>query len=242
MESQMRQIGTALVLLAALGGCTISTVPQPQTQPKAPAAQPAAQASRAPSGPANFKAVASRVEPVAEKICRQNGVANCDFLILLDNRPGVAPNAYQTLDDYGRPILIVTGPLLSEMQNADELAFVLGHEAAHHIAGHIPKTQQSAVLGAVLLGTVAGLGGGNAAAVEAAQNIGASVGSRTFSKSFELEADSLGTVIAWDAGYDPVRGADFFARIPDPGDQFLGSHPPNADRQKVVRATAAKLG
>ena len=238
----MSQIGTVFVLLAALGGCTVATVPQPQTQPQKPAAQPAPQASRAPAGPANFKAVASRVEPVAERICRQNGVANCDFLILLDNRPGVAPNAYQTLDDYGRPILIVTGPLLREMQNADELAFVLGHEAAHHIAGHIPKTQQTAVLGAVLLGTVAGLGGGNAAAVEAAQNIGASVGSRTFSKSFELEADSLGTVIAWDAGYDPVRGADFFARIPDPGDQFLGSHPPNADRQKVVRATAAKLG
>ena len=99
-----------------------------------------------------------------------------------------------------------------------------------------------AVLGAVLLGTVAGLGGGNAAAIEAAQNLGASVGSRTFSKSFELEADSLGTVIAWNAGYDPVRGADFFARIPDPGDQFLGTHPPNADRQKVVQATAARLG
>lgn len=237
----MRQIGTFLVLLATLGGCTVAPMPQPQ-KPQTPVAQPAPQASRAPAGPASFKAVASRVEPVAERICLQNGVANCDFLIILDNRPGVAPNAYQTLDDYGRPVLIVTGPLLREMRNADELAFVLGHEAAHHIAGHIPKTQQSAVLGAVLLGTVAGMGGGNAAAIEAAQNIGASVGSRTFSKSFELEADSLGTVIAWNAGYDPVRGADFFARIPDPGDQFLGSHPPNADRQKVVQATAAKLG
>ncbi|MBL9059725.1 MAG: M48 family metallopeptidase [Mangrovicoccus sp.] len=237
----MRQIGALLVLLASVGGCVVTPISQPQ-KPQSPVAQPTPQASRAPAGPANFKTVATRVERVAERTCVQNRVANCDFLIVLDNRPGVPPNAYQTLDDYGRPVLIVTGTLLRQMQNADELAFVLGHEAAHHIAGHIPKTQQSAVLGAVLLGTVAGLGGGNAAAIEAAQDIGASVGSRTFSKSFELEADSLGTVIAWNAGYDPVRGADFFARIPDPGDQFLGSHPPNADRQKVVRATAAKLG
>jgi predicted Zn-dependent protease len=49
-------------------------------------------------------------------------------------------------------------------------------------------------------------------------------------------------VIAARAGYDPVRGAAFFNRIPDPGDQFLGSHPPNADRIRVVQATAARLG
>lgn len=235
----MRRFGTALVILAGLGGCEVAPVAAPQPQSSAPRVQP----SRAPSGPANFAQVASRVEPVAERVCRQRGtVPNCDFLIVLDNRPGVPANAYQTLDDYGRPILIVTAPLLKDMQNADELAFVLGHEAAHHIESHIPKTQQTAVLGAVLAGAVAGLGGANAATIEAAQNIGASVGSRTFSKGFELEADALGTVIAWDAGYDPVRGAEFFARIPDPGDQFLGSHPPNAERQKVVQRVAGQLG
>ena len=161
---------------------------------------------------------------------------------MLDRRTNVPPNAFQTLDNSGRPVLIVTAPLLRQMRNNDELAFVLGHEAAHHIESHLPKTQQSAILGAVLIGTVAELGGAGPATIEAAQNIGASVGSRTFSKQFELEADALGTVIAWEAGYDPVRGADFFARIPDPGNQFLGSHPPNAERQQVVRSVARRLG
>jgi predicted Zn-dependent protease len=43
------------------------------------------------------------------------------------------------------------------------------------------------------------------------------------------------------AGYDPVLGSKFFTRIPDPRDRFLGTHPPNADRVKAVRDTAAKL-
>ena len=44
---------------------------------------------------------------------------------------------------------------------------------------------------------------------------------------------------AHEAGYDPRIGALYFARIPDPGDRFLGTHPPNADRQRVVAEVAA---
>jgi predicted Zn-dependent protease len=189
-----------------------------------------------------FGQVVSRVEPVAEALCRSRGtVRNCDFKIIYDDRPGVAANAYQTRDASGRPLLIVTGPLLRETENAHELAFVLGHEAAHHIEGHLDRQQASAVWGAVLIGSVVAASGGDAGSVEAAQRLGAQAGSRVFSKDFELEADALGTVIAARSGFDPVRGADFFARIPDPGDVFLGTHPPNADRQRVVREVAAQL-
>jgi predicted Zn-dependent protease len=50
-----------------------------------------------------------------------------------------------------------------------------------------------------------------------------------------LEADALGTVITKRAGYDPVRGAAFFTQIADPGDRFLGTHPPNAKRIDTVK-------
>jgi predicted Zn-dependent protease len=43
------------------------------------------------------------------------------------------------------------------------------------------------------------------------------------------------------AGYDALRGAAFFARIPDPGDQFLGSHPANADRVAAVRRAVGAI-
>ena len=60
-------------------------------------------------------------------------------------------------------------------------------------------------------------------------------------KDFELEADALGTVITRKAGYKPVRGAEFFTQIADPGDRFLGTHPPNAKRIETVRRVDAQL-
>ena len=88
---------------------------------------------------------------------------------------------------------------------------------------------------------LATLSGGGSDAVRNAQRLGAQVGARTYSKEFELEADALGTIITSRAGYDPLRGAEFFTRIPDPGDKFLGTHPPNAERIATVRRTAAGL-
>jgi predicted Zn-dependent protease len=186
--------------------------------------------------------VVNQLEPVAEQECRartQN--LNCDFNIVVDDRPGMPANAFQTLDRQGRPIIGFTLALIADARNEDELAFVLGHEAAHHIAGHIGRQQQNAVAGAVIFAGLATLSGGDANAVRSAQELGAQVGARSYSKEFELEADALGTVITKRAGYDLLRGAEFFTRIPDPGDQFLGTHPPNAARVEIVRKTAAGL-
>lgn len=190
----------------------------------------------------NFVAVVARVEPVAEALCRaRTRGQNCDFQIVVDNRPRQPPNAFQTLDRSGRPIVGFTLALIADARNADEIAFVIGHEAAHHIAGHIPLTQRTAATGAVLAGILAQASGAPPEAVRSAQEIGAAMGARTYARDFELEADALGTEIALLAGYDPVRGAAFFDRLPDPGDQFLGTHPPNAQRQQTVRAVAARL-
>ncbi|MGI9394447.1 MAG: M48 family metalloprotease, partial [Boseongicola sp.] len=65
------------------------------------------------------------------------------------------------------------------------------------------------------------------------------IGARQFSKGFELEADSLGARIALRAGYDPVRGILYFVDAPDPGDRFLGTHPPNGDRIRIVQQSVA---
>jgi predicted Zn-dependent protease len=189
----------------------------------------------------NFNFAVSRIEPVAEQMCRQRGTQqNCDFKIVVDDRPGQPVNAYQTLDRSGRPIIAFTVPLIADARSRDEIAFVMAHEAAHHIEGHIARQQQNAALGAVLLGTLAGaMGTVEKTAISTAQRLGASVGARTYSKDFELEADALGTRIAAAAGFDPLKGAQFFFRIPDPGDKFLGTHPANADRLRTVQRVAA---
>ena len=230
---------TLVLVVLALTGCV---EPVPPASAPAPVAYDAVPAVAPEVAASNFVSVVSRMEPVIERECRARAtVANCDFRIVVDDRPRQPPNAYQTLDPNGRPIIAFTLPLIVEARNVDELAFVLGHEAAHHIAEHIPRQQQTALTGALVLGVLTAASGGDAAAVRSAQDIGGTLGARRYAKDFELEADALGTVLAWDAGYDPERGAAFFTRIPDPGNQFLGTHPPNASRIETVRRTLAGL-
>ena len=235
--------GLALGAVAWLTAC-VQPVPYPTPAPM-PLPAPATDSGVVPVKTAaeNFVAVVGRVEPVAEDYCRRLArVSDCDFRIVIDDRPGQPPNAFQTVDNAGRPILGFTLALIADARSPDELAFVLGHEAAHHIAGHLPRQQDTALAGALVAGILAQVSGAGAEAVSAAQDIGASVGARQYSKAFELEADSLGTEIAYMAGYDPIKGAAFFDRLPDPGDKFLGTHPANAQRKQTVAATVARLG
>ncbi|WP_430463372.1 M48 family metalloprotease [Tabrizicola sp.] len=234
----------SMVLAAlAVAGC-VQTVSMPSSGPPQPGFEVAAAPILSPAEAAeNFVTVIDRVKPVAETYCRRlSRVANCDFQIVIDDRPGQPANAFQTVDRSGRPILAFTVPLIRDARNRDELAFVLGHEAAHHIAGHLPRQQSKAMAGAVLAGILVQASGGGQEAVASAQDIGAFVGARQYSKEFELEADRLGAEIAYMAGFDPRVGAAFFDRIPDPGDQFLGTHPANSDRKRVVAETVARLG
>jgi predicted Zn-dependent protease len=232
-------VRTIISLLGAalLTGCvTVEPAPRPAPQPAV---------DRVPAGTAvaNFRAAVARVEPAAERLCRAESApsVDCDFLIRIDPNPDAPPNAFQSLGPNGRPILTFTRSLIADARNVDEIAFVIGHEAAHHIEQHIARQRQSATAGAVVGGLIATVAGADRGTVEQISRAGASVGARSYSKEHELEADALGTIITARAGYDPVRGAAFFTRIPDPGDRFLGSHPPNAERIAVVRRVASQL-
>jgi len=191
-----------------------------------------------------FVATLAALVPVASSECeaRVASGTDCDFRILIDDRPGMPPNAFQMRDEAGRPVIGITLALIAEVGNADELAFIISHEAAHHILGHLDRQSRNAAIGAAALGQLAqALGTTDPGTVRQLQELGAEVGARSYSREFELEADRLGTVIALRAGFDPLRGAAFFARIPDPGNRFLGTHPPNAARVAVVRQVMAEL-
>jgi predicted Zn-dependent protease len=230
-------ICAALALSGCIETAEIPTAPQPANlKTLKPQKTPSAQAAR------SFLAVVARVEPVAERECRARSTGiNCNMHIVVDDNPKLPPNAFQTFDKNRQPVIIFTQALIADVRNPDELAFILGHEAAHLIRGHIPKTQQSAMAGAVLGGLLAATLGAGDAAIETAQQVGGAVGARSFSKTYELEADELGTIIAAHAGYDPLKGAAYFSRIPDPGNKVLGTHPRNSARIAVVRRTAANM-
>ncbi|WP_343081128.1 M48 family metallopeptidase [Ostreiculturibacter nitratireducens] len=232
----------AFMAVLALAGCYDAPPEQARPLPEDIRFDPAGPRPAPEVAARNFMSVVARMEPIVEDECRARtrGIV-CDFNIVVDDRAGQPPNAYQTLDRTGRPIIAFTVPLIAEARNQDELAFILGHEAAHHIEKHIPRQSQQAMAGALLGGVLAAASGADASAIRSAQDVGATIGARRYSKDFELEADELGTVIAYRAGYDPLRGAAFFDRIPDPGNRFLGTHPPNADRIATVRRTLASL-
>ena len=226
-------------LVLVLVGCTMAPLPPISTAPppvSAPAVAPAPASTRA-----EFAQVVTRMRPAATQVCRERAPhLDCDFMVVLDDRPGQPPNAFHTRDERGRPVIGFTLSLIDEMRTPHEIALVFGHEAAHHIADHLPRIQQQAMTGALLGGLVAALSGVDDPTARQIVNAGATVGARRYSKAFELEADRLGAVIAARGGYDPLIGADLFRRLPDPGNQFLGTHPPNAERlREIERAVAA---
>ena len=228
----MRSFPLILASVVALGACV------PTTQPAAPPVQsPTISPEQA---VLNFHEVLERVEPVAEQVCREQTPDQlCYFAIYVDRAPDSGVNAFHTIDDKGQPAIIFTIGLIAVAQNTDELAFVMGHEAGHHIGRHLPEVQASADLGAQILTTLARAGGINEAALGGVAQVGAVVASRQYGRQAELEADAIGTIIAARAGYDPLRGAEFFTRIPDPARSFLATHPPNAQRIETVRRTVA---
>ena len=189
--------------------------------------------------------VKARVAPVAEHYCRNvaHGL-NCNVVIELDDVSTVR-NAYQFYRE-GQPIVRITLPLARDLRNDDDLAFVMGHEYGHHIADHIDTRQQAANIG-VLIGAAAGTAiaanndGNQATAVLTGAALGTFVGQRACSQAHEPETDTLATYITRDAGYDPIKGARYFARPADVRQaigalSFWGRYPPNDQRLATVIA------
>ncbi len=191
---------------------------------------------------ARFHDVITRMVPLAEGECRaRTSGVNCGLHVMLDISPDEPPNAYQLLDRNDRPVIVFTASLLQDVRNADELALVLGHEVAHHILGHVSHSRDMIREGALLSGMQAAVHGASTEERHAAEMRGALRSMLRYSKQFEFQADELGTVISHRAGFDPVRGAEYFVRMKSPRNRFLVTHPPNRARREAVRRLAGRL-
>ncbi|MEE2943635.1 MAG: M48 family metalloprotease [Pseudomonadota bacterium] len=217
-------IRTALLCFGfALAGCAVA----PTSEPIEPI-----EASKIEA----FEEVVTRLGPIVTDTCETfDFVRSCRFKLFVVETEDDVSNAFQTLDGFGRPVVLVTRTLLDELRNEDEIALVLSHEAAHHILNHLGRQKSDAAQGATILANAAERKGGTRQDVRDARRVGAVVGRRLFAQEYELEADALGAVMAREAGFDAINGARFFLRIPDPGKHALNSHPPNALRRATVR-------
>jgi Zn-dependent protease with chaperone function len=188
-----------------------------------------------------FENVRKRMEPLIRAECRRhtNG-QSCRYRFEIDPNPNRSPNAYLRKNRSGEPVIGFTLALVREARNADEIALVMGHEAAHHIQDHLRRGGSDALNNALDAASAALMAGKSLSDVRKAQESGLRIGSRMNSKDYELEADQLGTLLTMQAGYDPILGMKFFDKIPDPGNKYLGSHPPHAKRLATIRAAHRK--
>jgi beta-barrel assembly-enhancing protease len=139
----------------------------------------------------------------------------------------------------GGPIFINVGTIEAADYEA-ELVGVMAHEMSHvymqHTAKSIPKQQFAQVfagiLGAVLPGTAAG------SLARLGVQIGAGSILMKYSRKDEAQADAVGAIIAYKAGYNPKALADFFQKLEqqsgDGGPQFLSDHPNPGNRQQAI--------
>jgi hypothetical protein len=128
---------------------------------------------------------------------------------------------------------------------ADEaqLAGVMAHEMSHvymqHSAKQAAKAQTTgllaglagAVLGATVGGTAQELG-------QAGIQMGAQGLMLKYSRSDESQADAVGAVILYKAGYNPQALADFFKTLESQGGappQILSDHPNPGNRQEAIQ-------
>lgn len=124
--------------------------------------------------------------------------------------------------------------LLRVATSDDELAVVMGHEAAHAIARHGAERITRGVAAQVAVGVVLATGEVDPRLVGATAAAYGLLGETAFSRREESEADHIGLLIAADAGYDPRAAVGFWKKMAANGGakppEFLSTHPSDETR------------
>ena len=126
--------------------------------------------------------------------------------------------------------------------NEAQLVGVMSHEMSHvymqHSAKQIQKAQLTQGL-AGLAGEILGAKGGLLGTLgQQGVQIGAGMLVLKYSRSDEAQADSVGAMIMYRAGYDPQALGDFFKTLEaqgGTGPQFLSDHPNPGNRDLAIK-------
>ena len=143
----------------------------------------------------------------------------------------------------GGPIFVNVGTILAA-DNEAELAGVIAHEMSHVYMQHSVKQMQKSTgpnilagLGQILGQMIGGVGG--AIASIGGQITGGMLVMK-YSRQDEAQADAVGAIIMYKAGYNPVYMAQFFQKLQQRsggsgGPQFLSDHPNPGNRVQAVQ-------
>jgi hypothetical protein len=139
----------------------------------------------------------------------------------------------------GGPMFINVGTIAAA-QNEAQLAGVMSHEMSHVYMQHSAKSATSTKRTiAEILGAAGGVLGGSAIGDLARMGIqfGAGTMLLRYSREDEAQADAVGAVIMYKAGYNPVELANFFEILDKQGGsppQFLSDHPNPGNRSAAI--------
>jgi Zn-dependent protease with chaperone function len=136
---------------------------------------------------------------------------------------------------------------ITAARNEAELAGVMGHEMSHvymqHSAKQAGKAQKTSILAGIAeaaLGATVGQDAGGL--VGQLGNMGIQMGEQgmmmKFSRTDESQADAVGAVILYKAGYNPQAMADFFKMLAAQGgatpSQLFSDHPNPGNREEAI--------
>ncbi|HUP18395.1 MAG TPA: M48 family metallopeptidase [Gemmatimonadota bacterium] len=145
----------------------------------------------------------------------------------------------------GGHVYVNTG-LICATDNVAELAGVMAHETAHGVARHGTE-QLSRAYGVNVVASLL-LGGNPAWYTQLVAQVAATGTFAKWSRDAEREADHLGIVYMYNAGYDPHGMATMFQELierrqREPGalESFFSSHPLTEERIASVRAQIDQL-
>lgn len=146
----------------------------------------------------------------------------------------------------GGHVYVNTG-LIKNSDNAAELAGVMAHEISHVTARHSTEQISRQYGLQILAGLVLGQNPGQLAQIAASIAAGGALA--RFSRQAEEEADERGIQVMAAAGYNPIGMATMFDELlehqrtqPSRVEQFFSTHPLTAERARVARERAARLG
>ncbi len=142
----------------------------------------------------------------------------------------------------GGPMFVNVGTI-DAAANEAQLAGVMAHEMAHVYMQHSAKQMQKGQTTQALAGILGAIVGARGGALGNLAQMGIQLGAGTlmlkYSRSDEAQADAVGAMIMYRAGYDPRALADFFNRLAEEnggsgGPQFLSDHPNPGNREQAI--------
>ena len=145
----------------------------------------------------------------------------------------------------GGPMFVNIGTITSA-DNEAELVGVMAHEMAHVYMQHSAKQAGKSSTIAGLAGLAGAILGSSGSLLGQLAGAGIEFGAQglilKYSRSDESQADAVGAIIMYKAGYNPQAMADFFRKLGaegGQGQQFLSDHPNPGNREQAIEKEVA---